>query len=152
MGELIVPIVMLLIGGMFYREAGLLKVKEGYAMNSASYPRFLAVILMLCAVFLIIRFVIRRKAYMENEKNMVLDPRVMLVAIMFALFYLLLDKLGYIICGIGMMVGLAMLLQKGKRNIFDTVIFPVVFTICLFFAFRFMSVYLPNGVIFKNFF
>lgn len=152
MGEVIVPAVMLLIGCAFYREAGLLKVKEGYALNSASYPRFLAVVLILCAVFLLIRFAIRHKYYMEEERKLVLDPRIIPAVLLLAVFYLMFETLGYVVCGMILMVGLALLLQKEKLRIFDTVVFPVVFTVCLFFIFRFMSVYLPTGTVFKKFF
>lgn len=150
MGELIVPVLMLFMGGAFLFESGRLKIKEGYALTSASYPRLLAIILILCAVVLIIRFFLKYKYFITEEKTKGLDLRIFAVFAILLLFYLLLEPLGYLICGVLLMSGLSLLLQKGKRHMFDSILFPVVLTVGLFIVFQFMNVYLPAGILFKG--
>ena len=152
MGELITPILFVVVGFFFYREAGSLKIKEGYPMTSASFPKVIAVLLILCGIALIVKVLIQRKKYIEAEKKLIFDPRLFLALALLIAFYFLLEPVGYIISGIVLMVGISLFMQKGKPKLFDTVILPVTLPIVMYFIFQFMSIYLPVGDLFGDLF
>jgi hypothetical protein len=152
MGELIVPVLAFVIALLFYAAAGSLTLIEGFPMNSASYPRVLTVMLMICSAFLIIRFIIKRKSYIAAGKKMIFDPRIFLALGLFVLFYFGLEYIGYIPSAIIFLVALALLLKEGKPRILDIFILPVCLSVGLYFIFQLMGIYLPLGKLFRDFF
>jgi hypothetical protein len=152
MGELIVPVLMLAIAVIFYLAAGSLSLVEGFPMTSASYPGVLTVLLMVCCVFLILRFAVKHKRYIAEEKKMVFDPRIFLALGLLVLFYFGLEYIGYIPGAIIFLAALALFLKEGRPRILDTLILPVCLPLGLYFIFRFMGIYLPLGKLFRGFF
>ncbi len=152
MGELLVPVLMLLVAGGFYREAGRLRLEDGYPMNSATYPKILAGMLALCAVYLLVRFCLKRKKYIAEERARIFDFRVLATFGLFLLFYFTLPYLGYIPSAVIFLVLLSLFFQKGRPRLPDTVVLPVCLSVGLYVIFGFMSIYLPVGELFEAFF
>jgi len=152
MGELIVPGIILIFSLVFFFAAGSLPLVKGFPMDSATYPRVLTVILMICSVFLIVRFIINHRKYIEAEKKRIFDPRIFLALGLLVLYYFSLEYLGYIFSSIVFLVILAWFLKEGKPHLLDVVILPICLPIGLFFAFNFMGIYLPAGRLFKGIF
>ncbi|MDR1316722.1 MAG: tripartite tricarboxylate transporter TctB family protein [Spirochaetales bacterium] len=152
MGELIVPILAFVIAVIFYAAAGSLTRIEGFPMNSATYPQALTVMLMICCVFLIVRFVIKHREYASAEKKLIFDPRIFLALGMLILFYYGLEYIGYIPSSILFIVALSWILKEGKPRILDTCILPIGLSGGLYFIFQFMGIYLPLGKLFRGLF
>jgi hypothetical protein len=152
MGELIVPIVMIFIALAFHSAAGNLNLIEGFPMTSATYPQALSVMMLLCSAFLIIRFCVKRRKYIAEEKNRILDPRIFLAFLLLIALYVGIDWIGYITSGIIFLVLLTLILKEGKPRLLDTVILPVCLPVALYYIFQFMGIYLPNGRLFRRIF
>lgn len=153
MGELIIPVIMMLVGGIFYVDAGRLPVyEENLPMSSASYPEIIALLLMACSAYLIIRFFIKRRQFIAAERKMLFDPRVLLVFGLFVLFYFALPYFGYIPSAFFFLLLLSLFFQRGKPQLKDTVLLPAGLAVGLYFAFGFMSIYLPTGSLFQGLF
>ena len=152
MGELIVPVVMIIIALLFYTAAGNLNLIEGFPMTSATYPQVLALMMMMCSAFLIIRFCVKCKKYIVAEKKKIFDPRIFLAFLLLIALYIGIDWIGYIASGIIFLMLLSLLLKEGKPRLLDTVILPVCLSVGLYFIFQFMSIYLPIGKLFQGLF
>jgi len=151
MGELILPIIMMFVALAFYNAAGNLNLIEGFPMTSASYPQTLAIMMMVCSAFLIVRFCIRHKKYIAAERNRVFDPRIFLAFLLLVALYIGIDWIGYIPSGIIFLVLLSRLLIKGKPSLLDNVILPVCLPVALFYIFQLMGIFLPTGRLFLRF-
>ncbi|MCC8191336.1 MAG: tripartite tricarboxylate transporter TctB family protein [Planctomycetes bacterium] len=150
MGELIVPVLMMLVAIAFYRDAGTLPVyDDGLPMTSASYPAALAGAVMICAAGIILRFFYRRYRG-RGETEPAFDPRVLAVFGLFVGFYFGLPFLGYIPCSFVFLVALSLFFQKGRPRLLDTLVLPVCLSVGMFYAFRLMSIYLPTGSLFRG--
>jgi hypothetical protein len=152
MGELIVPVLAFVIALIFYAAAGSLTLIEGFPMNSATYPRALTILMMICCVFLIVKFAVKHKAYFAAEKKLIFDPRIFLALGLLILFYYGIEYIGYIPGSILFTATLSWILKEGKPRILDTCILPLSLSAGLYFIFRFMGIYLPLGRVFKGFF
>lgn len=145
MGEIIVPILMLIISAIFFISADKLPVMAGTPMTSGTFPKVLSVILGICAIVLIIVYFMKQKKYAEEEKARILDKNLFIVAALLVAYYISLNLLGYLISTAWLGIVLSFFFQKGKRHMLDTFVLPVLLTVGLYFAFRFMGVYLPTG-------
>ena len=153
MGELIVPVVLMAVGVFFYWDSGQLPVEDdGLPMTSASYPEFLAMLVIACSLYLIIRFCIKRKEFIQAEKARYFDLRVPVVFGLFVLFYWVIPIFGYIPTAFVLMVILSLFFQKEKRRALDTFIMPACLSVGLYFVFNLMSIYLPTGTLFSGLF
>ncbi len=145
MGELIIPVLLIVVSVLFYMFSGTLKVMPGTPMSSGTYPRVLAVLLFCCAIIIMIQFFMRRKEHAEAEKGKVLDKNIFLVALLLFAFYFCLNYLGYIISTIILGILLSLFFQKKKPRVFDTFILPVLLSTGLYYAFHYMGVYFTVG-------
>jgi len=143
----------MLLGIVFYVDAGKLPVfEDDMPMTSASYPQVLALLVMVCSAFLIIRFFIKRREFMDLERKKPFDPRVLLVFGLFILFYFALPYFGYIPSAFVFLLVLSLFFQRGKPRWIDTVVLPGGLSVGLYVAFGLMSIYLPHGSLFDRFF
>jgi nitric oxide reductase large subunit len=152
MGELIVPILMLLIGAVFAGESVFLKPQPEYPLESASYPRFLSGLLIALAVVILIRFIFKRRDYIEAERQRVFDPRVFLVLGLLVLFFFGVQLIGYVASAFLFVAVLSLFYQRGRPRVLDTLVLPAGLSIGLYYAFRFMGIYLPTGKLFAGIF
>jgi hypothetical protein len=153
MGELIVPIALLAISIFFYWDSGNLLVEDdGMPMTSATYPEFLSVMIMVCSAYLIIRFIIKHKQFIAEDRARYFDPRVLACFALFVVFYWVVPVLGYIPTAFAFLLLLSLFFQKEKRRMLDTVIMPACLSVGTYFAFYFMSIYLPTGTLFRGLF
>ena len=153
MGELIVPLALMAISIFFFWDSGNLPIEdEGMPMTSASYPEFLSVMIFACSAFLIIRFIIKHKEYIAADKAQHFDPRVLAGFALFVVFYWLVPFLGYIPTAFAFLLLLSLFFQKDKRRALDTFIMPACLSVGTYFAFYFMSIYLPTGTLFHGLF
>ena len=153
MGELIVPLAMMAIGLFFFWDSSQLAIDDvGMPMTSATYPEFLAGMVMACSVYLVVRFVLKRKQYIAEDRARYFDPRVLAVFGLFVVFYWVVPFLGYIPTAFAFLVVLSLFFQKNKRRMLDTFIMPVCLSVGTYFAFNFMSIYLPTGTLFRGMF
>lgn len=153
MGELIVPVAMILMSMAFYYDAGKLDIyDDSLPMTSATYPQFLAVIISIASVFVIIRYFRKKKQFDEADRKQGFDLRVLLLFALFIVFYFVLPLLGYIPAGFLFLMVIALVFQKEKPRLLDTVVMPALLSVGLFYAFRMMSIYLPTGTLFRGLF
>lgn len=145
MGELIMAIIFLAMSVVFILVAGQFSTIDNMPINSATFPRVVAVLLLIYSSILIIKNIKNLKTKKDLPK---IEIKTIIVMLSSIIFYLVFDYLGYIISSILLLVVIAVLLQNKKLKAMDTIVLPVTFVICLYFTFKILKISLPIGKLF----
>ncbi len=145
MGEFLVPVLMMAVSSAFYIGAAGLPDNQGTPMVPATFPKILAVMLFCCSAVLLVSAIVRRKKSRKQEKEKILDKNMLIVAFLLAAFYVSLIYLGYLISSVWLCFTLSFFYKRNRFQVLDTIIFPILLPVGLYFAFRYMGVYLPQG-------
>lgn len=145
MGEFLVPVLMMAVSSAFYIGAAALADNQGTPMVPATFPKILAVLLFCCSATLLVTAIVKRRENRKKEREKILDKNMFIVAFLLAAFYFSLIYLGYLLSSVWLCCTLSFFYKRNRFQILDTIIFPVILPVGLYFAFKYMGVYLPEG-------
>ena len=142
MGELIMASLFFIMSIVFIITAGKFPVMKDMPIHSDTFPKAIAILMLIYSGILIIRTIKKLK---EKQELPQIGKRTLIAMAGAVVYYFVFDYLGYIISSILLLILYAALLQKKKLRTLDTFILPTVFVIGLYFAFKLLKVYLPLG-------
>lgn len=153
------PVLLLIVGGYWLSLSKQLPVGTDPYMKNNTYPAFILILMMICCVVVIAQEVMKaakapaveEKPLTEEEKKEARLKRmdewkVVIMAVALAIYVLLLDTVGFIICTICLMLIAGIL--YGQKNKVLLIGVSVLFPIAMYLIFRFaLKIMLPTLIL-----
>ena len=134
--------IVFLIVGRSYSETEYLYV------TSASFPTFVALVLILCTVILFVKQIYDDKKSEQSTNEKRVTPYGLIVIGVLIVFYVILSWIGFLLAGALITMFFAFMLQGEKKKVFDTIIYPIIVVVVIVFFFKQLQIYLPSGAFF----
>ena len=149
MTNIIINIIYIILGILIFIGTREFPSYEYSCMNSASFPRVIALLMILFSVIQLLR----DNFYKQKKRNDTVDGNpptlyLLLVLGIMVVYVLLIKLIGFLIPTALILIVFSIILQKGKLRIIDTFIVPVITIILISVMFYFLNVPLFKGIIF----
>jgi len=150
MANIVISGIFILISIAIFLETRGFSSYEYSIMNSASFPRGLAVLMILFSVILLGRGISEIRSGTKAEPLKGNPPTLLgLLAVLITTGYVILIRLfGFMISTAVVLVAYALILKRGKFHILDTVIIPAVGLTLVGVMFYFLKIPFFKGVLF----